>query len=263
MFAIFKRKPAPLLTVRVNGHELCRISQDEFPCEKTPSKLLGPNSTLELVDSQGVVHSHNLGSEEGWFHFSVRVHSNLACQADCAISKSERFDPADFAAGKASGIRFQPFFLSGAAVSSSSHFGKGLFARGLHFNGTVTSGNVALSCVCDRCKQSFLIRSYHAGFSEAGYFYSGSGKYTITVSNRIAGSPAALSDPNPEDLAALEAKLPAAPDGSAYKYLNPFRCPHCSEPFIDFEANPGSRPGEYYGNYLADSELLRYEPVEG
>ena len=263
MIAIFKKKLPPLLVARINGHELCRVTESDISCEKTPSKYMESNSILEFVDSDGVVHAHNLGIESGWFHFSIRVHPNLACQADCVISQTEHFDPSAFATGKASGIRFQPFFLPGAKVNNSELSGKGLFARGLHFSGTVTSGNISLSCECDHCKRSFLVRSYHAGFSDLGYFYSGSGKYTLTVSSRVPGSPAALSEPNPEELAALEARLPIAPDGSTYKYLNPFRCPHCSEPYIDFVTNPGLRQAEYYGNYFVGSELLRYVPAEG
>jgi hypothetical protein len=158
------------------------------------------------------------------------------------------------------GIRIQPFFLSEGKVRNEELFGRGLFARGLHFSGTITRGDIILSCECDLCKKSFQIRSFHAGFSNSGYFYSGSGKCTVTVSDRVPGCPAALSEPNPAELAALEAALPPAPDGTHYKYTNPFRCPHCSAPYIDFEKNPKDRPEEYYGNYFVDSELLRYEP---
>lgn len=139
--------------------------------------------------------------------------------------------------------------------------GKGLFACGLHFSGTVTPGNTLLSCECDSCHRSFLIRSYHSGFSNSGYFDSASGKHTLTVPSHLAGAPVALSEPEPTALATLEAMLPAAPDGSRFAYLNPFRCPHCSAPYIDF-SEPGSRSAEYYGNYFAGSELLRYEPAE-
>jgi len=263
MFAIFKKEPPPLLLVKTNGEELCCVTQADIPCERSPSRHLKGNEALEFIDSHGTTHTHSLGNNAGWFHFSIRVQPNLACQADCVITDSSRFDPEAFAKGKASGIRFQPFFLAGAKVNNSDLAGKGLFARGLHFNGVVTSGNVVLSCECDHCKRSFLIRSYHAGFSNSGYFYSGSGKYTITTGNDIPGSPAALSTPNPCDLAALEERLPPAPDGTTYAYLNPFRCPHCSLPYIDFEANPTLRQSEYYGNYFVGSELLRYAPAVG
>jgi hypothetical protein len=262
MFSFFKKAPVPLLVVRADGKDLCRIAHGDIPCELTPSVYVDGSGSVEFVDSEGVVHTHGLGNASGWAHFSVRVHQNLACQADCVISQSERFEADAFGKGEAIGIRFQPFFLSGAAVQNSEMFGKGLFARGLHFSGRVTPGNVLLSCECDSCRKSFLIHSYHAGFSDSGYFYSDSGKYTITVSNREPGSPAALSDPDPTDLADLEARLPLAPDGSSYRYLNPFRCPHCSAPYIDFADDPALRRAEYYGNYFAGTELLRHSRSE-
>lgn len=261
MFSIFKKNAPPLLLVTVKGKELSSVVQSDVPCERSPSIQIGPNGVLELTDSQGVSHRHQLGEVAGWYHFSIRVHPNLACQADCVITDSKDYDPEAFAKGRASGIRFQPFFISGSKARDEELHGKGLFARGLHFSGTVTNGNVVLSCECDRCKRSFSIHSFHAGFSNLGYFYSGSGKYTLTVSDRVPGCPAALSEPNPIELAALESALPLAPDGTSYRYLNPFRCPHCSAAYIDFEAHPKDRPGEYYGNYFVGSELIRYEPV--
>jgi hypothetical protein len=247
----------------VNGKALCTVEQSDLPCEKTTSIRLGPDEVLELKDAQGVTHRHELGGTAGWYHFSLRVHASLGCQADCVITDSGTFDPNAFARGEASGIRFQPFHISGAKVGNEALYGRGLFARGLHFNGSVTPGNVVLSCECDRCKRSFQIHSYHAGFSNAGYFYSGSGTYTITVSDRVPGSPAALSEPDPQALAALEAALPLAPDGTEYRYANPFRCPHCAAPYIDFAAHPEERLAEYYGNYFVGSKLLSYEPVGG
>jgi len=258
----FEKKLAALLSVLVNGESLCSIRVDELPCEKTPSIRVPANSVVSFADSSGTTHTHALGVAQGWVHLSIRVHANRACQADCVISDSETFDPNALMQGKATGIRFQPFFLEGAFVSNHDLAGKGLFARGLHFSGNITPGNILLSCECDKCHRSFLIRSYHAGFSNAGYFYSGSGKHTLTVNTHVAGSPAPLSAPDPEALTALEQALPKAPDGTTYSYLNPFRCPHCGEPYINFRDNPGLREGEYYGNYFFGSELLQYEPAE-
>lgn len=250
-----------VLTVQVNGDEVCTFRADELPIEKNPSVPIDGHSSVSFVASSGSAHTHALGPARGWVHFSIRVHENLGCQADCVLSDSPTFDPAALFQGKATGIRFQPFFLTEATVSNAVFAGKGLFARGLHFSGNVTPGNILLSCACDRCRRSFLIRSYHAGFSESAYFYSASGKFTMTVSTRVPGSPVPLSVPDPQALAALEQSLPTAPDGSRFGYLNPFRCPHCDEPYIDFVANPGLRETEYYGNYFADTQLLRYEPA--
>ncbi len=261
MFKLFKTKESTILMVMVNGKEVCSIMKDELPVEKSPSVKCEVDSSIEFIDSESNRTVHNLGNNSGWFHFSIRVHPNLACQADCVITDSKEFDESAFKQGKAIGIRFQPFFLSGSSTDTSIFIGRGLFKRGLHFNGTVTPGYTILSCICDSCQKSFLIKSYHAGFSNSGYFYSGSGKYTITVSNHIDGSPAALSEPNIDALSKLEGMLPKAPDGSDFCYLNPFRCPHCSAPYIDFKKYPEDRAGEYYGNYFLGSELLSYEKV--
>lgn len=261
MFKLFRTKPVSLLTVLVNGKEVCLISKDDLPVEKSPTIKCKSGSTIEFIDSEGYKTIHDLGDGFGWFHFSIRVHPNLACQADCVITDSKKYDENVFKSGKARGIRIQPFFLSGSSTDRSVFIGRGLFTRGLHFNGTVTSGNIGLSCVCDSCQKSFLIKSYHAGFSNSGYFYSSSGKYTITVSDHIEGSPAALSSPEKGALSKLEGMLPQAPDGSTFSYLNSFKCPHCSEAYIDFHKYPEDRAGEYYGNYFFGSELLSYEPV--
>ncbi|CAM0999686.1 hypothetical protein EJMOOK_13575 [Rhodanobacter sp. Root179] len=262
LLSFFKKEPPALLKVFVDGAPLCIVTSDSLPCELAPAAAVRPDSEVLFLAADGTEHKHSLGGAQGWAHFSVRVHRNLACQSDCVVTNSPQFDADAFSRGEALGVRFQPFFLPGGNVTNSELRGKGLFARGLHFNGRVTPGNILLSCECDCCHRSFVIRSYHAGFSNSGYFYSGSGKYTLTVSSYVAGAPAALAEPEPAGLAALEARLPEAPDGSRFAYLNPFRCPYCSAPYIDFAAHPGSRVSEYYGNYFAGFELLRYEPAE-
>lgn len=259
MFAFLRRKELSLLVVKLNGKAVCSIAAAELSCEKNPAIQLEANSVLELIDAKGHSHRHELGESTGWFHFSIRVHPNLACQADCVITDAREYDPDAFSEGRARGIRFQPFFISGASVANDKLYGQGLFARGLHFSGNITPGNTILSCVCDRCQRSFQIHSYHSGFSNTGYFYSDSGRFTITVHDRVPGCPAALAELDPVHLATLEAKLPRAPDGTSYRYANPFRCPHCSAPYIDFDAYPKNRQTEYYGNYFVGSELLRYE----
>ena len=171
MFGILKKKSPALLVVRVGGKVLCEFREDELPSEKTPSIQVGADARVSFVDSTGLTHEHLLRSAGGWTHFSVRVHANKGCQADCVVSESPIFDATALAQGKATGIRFQPFFLPGATTSNDELAGKGLFRRGLHFSGTITPGNILLSCECDRCRRSFLVRSYHAGFSNSGFLF--------------------------------------------------------------------------------------------
>jgi len=260
MFNFLRKNTAPLLTVLLNGNDICQISKPEIPCEKRISAPI-PATQAELIfqDHKGKRFAHSLMYEKGWIHLSIRVHPNLACQIDCVLSKKEKFDESDFAKGKIDGIRFQPFFISGAKVNNAEIQGKGLFERGLHFSGMVTPGNVSLSCICDKCEKSFRIKSFHAGFSNLGYFYSESGLQTLVVSSYLDGAPPAMGKPDLEKLAILESKLPKAKDGTSFKYGNPFRCPHCGLAYIDFERFPEQREIEYYGNYFYGDEIAKFE----
>ncbi|MEI6667885.1 MAG: hypothetical protein WCP29_06995 [Acidobacteriota bacterium] len=238
-----------IFSVSIDGAVVCEATAADAPCEFTPSVELRPNaSTLVLSQPSGTQHTHALNCEEGWCHLSVRLHPSLACEIDCVISASPTVDPNAIEQDGARGIRFQPVILDVSTVQRPDTTGKGLFGRGLHFSGVITRGNVSLSCLCDRCSRSFRLQSFHAGFSDLGYFYSASGVFTLVVPSGEDGAPAPLSDPDPVALAALESRLPPAPDGTRFGYLNPLRCPHCKAPYIDFETYPEIRANEYYGN---------------
>jgi hypothetical protein len=246
-----------LLIVRADGNVIASVDEGQVPIELSPSFPLHGGAEIAFEDRAGVRHVHHLPDRSGWCHLSIRVHANLTCQADCVISESER-DPQAASRGGATAYRFQPFFLAGAYADPAALRGQGLFARGLLFSGFVTPGNVRLSCECDVCRKSFITRSFHAGFSDAAYMYSGSGRHTIVIDGMVDGAPVPLGAPDPVALAALERQLPPAPDGSAFRYMNPFRCPICGAAFIDFQAHPGLREREYYGLYLPDATLMRY-----
>lgn len=251
----------PILRVELNGALLCEVLQSDLPCEKEPSSPLNEGeNTLTFRDRHNNVVEHDLSPFSGHAHFSVRVFPNLACQADCVVTESAKFDPEALTSGNGKGIRFQPFFLPDADVPAEEFLGKGLFHRGLHFSGTVTNGATVLSCVCDECGKSFLIKSYHMGFSNMGYFYSASGKETLLVPNSVEGCPAALSEPDGVALKELEGRLPEASDGSQFAYSNSFRCRHCDAAYIDFERHPEMRQGEYYGNVHWGDDPIHWEP---
>lgn len=254
----FKRSGSTLLTVRLAGEEVARLGPHPLPIEVKLSRLVASGMTVEFEDSVGAFHRHDLGDVSGWAHFSIRLQANLACQADCVISKSQTYDSRQFLSGQGIGVRFQPFFISGATVDLNALRGHGLFARGLHFSGTVTPSSVRLSCECDACRHSFTIQSFHTGFGGIAYFYSASGRYTLIVDAEVDGAPAALSAPDFARLGALEAQFPPAPDGTAFNYLNPFRCPHCGDPYIDFAAHPEERVTEYYGNHFLGVDTIRF-----
>jgi hypothetical protein len=252
---------APVLTVEVDGDVVCEFSRAELPAEKTPSVMLKAGaSEVVFREANGSAQRHALPFEEGWAHLSVRLHDTLVCQADCLISSSSKPDAEAFTAGTIRGIRFQPAFVQGSKADPAEVVGQGLFARGLHFGGRVSPGNLSLSCICDSCHVSFRLQSFHAGFLQVGYFYSQSGRYTLTVPSSVEGAPVALEEPEPQALARLEARLPPAPDGTRFRYLNPLRCLHCQAPYIDFPAHPQTRAGEYYGNTFFGESALSFDP---
>jgi hypothetical protein len=248
-----------LLTVVLNGDEVAAVEPGDPPCELTPSRLIDRDSMLEFVESTGRRHVHSLGELSGWAHISVRLNERLGCQADCLVTDNETFD-AEAHKASALGVRFQPFFLPEAMVDAQQLVGQGLFSRGLHFSGLVTPGSVRLSGECDFCFRTFQVQSFHAGFANLGYMYSGSGAYTLTIADDVPGCPPALGTPELNELKRLEAILPLAPDGTTFRYAHPFRCPHCRKPYIDFDAHPGLREREYYGNCLFGVPAIRYVP---
>jgi len=266
MLGLFKKKTnePPILSVYLDDELAIEVKQSELPCEKTPTFLLkSTGHLLRFVDSKGTEHSFSLEFESGYIHLSVRVYEDLACQSDCLISGTKKISSDAFQKNEARGIRFQPFFLTGSQIASDEFKGRGLFHRGLHFSGTITPGNVSLSCICDECKKSFRLQSFHAGFSNLGYFYSESGKETLVVSSYVKGSPPALGKANIEEVQELEAKLPKAKDGTSFSYLNGLRCPHCGAQYIDFKTYPAQREQEYYGNVFYGESTTEFKTESG
>ncbi|MFT4863037.1 MAG: hypothetical protein ACI95C_002261 [Pseudohongiellaceae bacterium] len=185
-----------------------------------------------------------------YLHCSVRVFSNSGVMIDGIISNSGS-TYSDWTQSDYEAIRLQPFFLSDQNQNNLSLFGGGLFARGLHFEGTITPMGVRNICVCDSCNKSFTIQHLHGGFSNLQYFYSSDGLETLVVPyGAIVDLP--TQGGGPKDAAGLvqmENKLPKpSNDMGSFNYYNPFRCPHCSAAYIDFESHKEIRPGEYYGN---------------
>jgi len=247
---------AAILTVRLDRVEVITIDHAQVPCEITPAVRIDGPGMIEFIDSSGAVHGHELGQTCGWLHLSVRIHANLACQADCIIASGESIDREDVAKGVYPGIRFQPFFLPGAPTDPDSLTGLGLFARGLHFSGQITPGWVKLSCECDACRRSFRLTSMHMGFSDCEYMYSGSGQEVIALSAYDEAVRTAFADPRGLPMRELEARLPAAPDGTRFAYTNSLRCPNCAAPYIDFARHPDIRNGEYYANLQEGQQPL-------
>jgi hypothetical protein len=270
MVSAFQAKPpAPtILIVSSGGTEIARVSSADVPARHCPSlELSADDPTLTFTDSEGQSYVHDLSSAlaEGlpWVHLDVRVSQRFAAEADCLLSASPSSEVAEEEfrqGGKA--IRFQPFYLPEMTAGNPQDLvGKGFFFRGLHFPGMITPGNVSLGCICDVCRRSFRLQCFHAGFSDLVYFFCDGGPHTLTVSSYVEGTPPLLEYAPPERVAPLEAQLPACERcGGAFRYLNPFLCPHCRAPYIDFQRYPLLRATEYYGCHLYGERTQRWEP---
>jgi hypothetical protein len=200
-----------------------------------------------------------------FLHASIRILDNLGLMMDGVVSLDEHDDRAGAAVDRGhrfvEGIRFQPLFIGAARGKNALTVGKGLFERGLHFSGIVTPGNVRACCFCDRCGGAFSLEHFHTGFGQdlgdGQYFYCERGIHTAIVDpDRLPGCPYPLQKTiDPARVAEAEAKLPrCAACGTAFRYLNPLRCPYCAAPYLDFERFPGMRPSEYYGCTLVGGE---------
>ena len=256
-----------ILRAFFEGRELARINRLSVPIEELALGIISTRQpALMLKDSRNTEWLYDLSSslqdEARYVHFSIRVGPTFAVQADCVLSASEQTPAEAFASGIAKGIRFQPLYLPESAGDPAELVGRGLFFRGFHFSGTITPGNVSVLCICDSCRKSFRVQSFHAGFMSVNYFYCDKGPHTLIASSYLQDCPPLLGRVDPEALRRFQARLPLCEKcGGEYQYYNPFRCPHCLAPYIDFKRHPSEREVEYYGNHLFGDAVQRFEPA--
>lgn len=255
-----------ILRAFFEGRELARIERQSVPVEKQVVGVIStPHPTLSLKDSRNTEWLYDLSSclrdEVRCLHFSIRVGPTFGAEADCLLWGSEQLPADAFARGDANGIRFQPFYLPECPGDPAELVGRGLFFRGLHFPGYVTPGNVSLLCVCDFCRKSFRVQSFHAGFADLTYFYCDKGPHTLVASSYLPDAPPLLVKADTEAVSRFESQLPPCEKcGGAFRYYNPFLCTHCLAPYLDFKRYPNQRETEYYGNYLFGDTVQRFEP---
>jgi hypothetical protein len=221
---------------------------------KVPEIIIYEGSTK--ICTYKIEKKHGGINPDGAFlHASVRVNANSSVQIDGLLSK----DPRKYDCANDEGIRFQPFFLSDRKEANDALKGQGAFARGLHYPGYISSGDMRLICVCDVCNDSFSLDFIHAGFSEVQYFYSEHSKEVIFVRYRdIPNMPLQLHKEIDEKLLAeVESELPVSNDG-AFKFYNGLKCPHCNSMYIDFKRHKNLRSVEYYAHYHLNTEPKYY-----
>jgi hypothetical protein len=256
----------PLLVVRVDDAVVCAIHRADVPAERRCDvELTRAGQTLQFVNSAGGARSYDLPLvyEEGtrFLHLSLRVGPTFTVQPDALLTADGKNPEEVFKSPRGKGLRFQPFYLPECSGKPTDLVGRGLFYRGLHYPGVITRGNVSLICACDHCRRTFRLQSFHAGFGQQSYFYCSRGLHTLVTSAYLEDAPAVLAKPNPAALARFEQRLPSCTTcGGDFRYMNPLRCPHCHEPYIDFHRHPGTREQEYYGNHLYGEGAQTWAP---
>jgi hypothetical protein len=267
--AVLKPAAEPaVLTIRLDAEEVCSVRAHEVPIEIAPVvQMSRTGQALNFVNSRGVTRSYDLSSvyDEGWrfLHLCVRVGPTFAVQPDALLTKDGQNPAEAFARPDGKGIRLEPFPLPECSGNPAELVGRGLLYRGLHYHGLITQSAVSLLCMCDHCGRSFRLQSFHAGFSNLVYMYCSRALHTLAASSDLSDAPPVLGRANPESLERFERRLPACSAcGGEFRYLNPLRCPHCREPYIDFPRHPHDREAEYYGNYLYGDTLQYWQPDE-
>jgi len=246
---IFKES---LLKISWKNEDICNFGKEEIHKEKYFTiGLKSCNEPLIIRDKQGKETFYDISSlsidGDLWALFAIWINPNHTAQAECVLTIDENL--INRKSGNQKKVRLEPFYLSDYAGDLNQHIGKGLFARGLNFKGHVTPYDVSLLSLCDFCKKTFRIQSFHSGFNNLLYFYCNSCTNTLVADTSIEKK---IIDKSKKDkMAIIDSTLPTCKKcGGSFRYFNPFLCPHCKKPYIDFIKYPEEREVEYYGNYL-------------
>jgi hypothetical protein len=121
--------------------------------------------------------------------------------------------------------------------NQTEFIGKGLVERGLISPAHILSLDFSLLCICDYCKKNFRLQNQHLSMSPLVHLFCESGYHTL-----LAEPTKSLDLKRSETWPEFEDKLPKCGfcNGN-FRIMNPFRCPNCSEAFIDYENNSSYR----------------------
>lgn len=215
-------------------------------------KLSGKCNIFQIYENNSLRREFELGTVEGedfsgkYFHLALRIHtSNTYCgpvhlvQADGFISdtpEDKKMQLSDI------GYRMEAFPLyssAGEQYMREQIIDRDLENKGLRYPGVTTPLNVRLIGWCPSCQRSFTFLSYalynaqeEVAYSDDGLDVCGIEEYEIDKENWARTA-----------------------DGKIFRYYNPFRCPHCGKPYIDYKKH---RNMKRFGN--AACALLGKKP---
>lgn len=103
--------------------------------------------------------------------------------------------------------------------------GQDLPMKGLKYPGYTTPSNIRLVGICPKCGKSFTFHGYAFYMAQSDVAYSDDGLDCCVIESYGI-------DPNTWSY---------TEDGKTFRYYNPFCCPHCNEPYIDYKAHPENK----------------------
>lgn len=245
------------ITVQINSTVIDRLVVGENGTfAHTHDLSTGLNYKIELtVAAQGKVHQTVIfdvplqmflkdgGEKYRYLHLSIRTNENSWIGGVGHFTNQVNKPKED---ESHPGFLLQPYSLTPNKEQQISLQGLGLFGRALRQPGWRTRSDLHLCCLCDHCGKDFYANAYH---SDGGaYYYCDSGLHTGVLGDYI-------SEKYFGKIEELDPYLdPCAICSKPFRYMNPRRCPHCLEIYINFQKFPHMRNEEYYYMQSVDQE---------
>lgn len=166
-----------------------------------------------------------------FFHYSVRLGLTgnppaPTAQIDGFISdtpEERKMNPGEI------GYRMEGHFLAAGGELAKMRYaalrGQDLVAKGLKYPGYTTPASVRLIGICPECRQSFAFHGYAFYMMQYDVAYSDDGLDCCAVGEPVK---------NKETWA-------CETGGKRFRYYNSFCCPHCGEPYIDYQKYPQNK----------------------
>ena len=242
---------------KISLNEIALVIKKEATIRLESNELIILNDNECIANYKIEFQNEKKNLKSKYIHLCIQIQNNYGLVIDGEIDdspvrKEKKLYDMD-------GIRFQPIVLN-SNNNIPDFKGMGLFSRGLHFSGFVTPSNIRLSCICDECKKSFNIKSYHAGNGHFQYFYSDDGNETLMVPYyEIEDMPGQLCKNISRTTVEKVDSFLAKKGYGRFKFYNSFRCPYCKAPYIDFQKHPEIREYEYYANVFLNKKMVEYK----
>lgn len=233
-------------------NSLYELTGSIFLNEKTPTiKLYEDN---ELVQEYVLETAKNEDFSNQYFQICIRAHflrdvPVAVLQIDGFVSENKETEKMT---NDNVGYRFEGHYLTHGDALAQRRFeninGLDLYDKGLRYPGYSTPSCVRLIGVCQVCGKSITFRSGNIYLTSDEPVYSDDGLSVCSISSYETANP----DFNKEEWMYQKS-------GKTYRYYNPFRCPHCGAPYIDYQKHPEMKSFGIAACYFLDNTVEKID----